>query len=274
MCTVNIKVSHCVFTISTCTTGAIAATGSYTERSLPVHIIDLNCTGNERNYLECPHNNLSDLHSCDHTQDASLRCQGLSVYSLHLCDCIATCFTGIGIVSSTCSDGDVRLIGGSTDYEGRVEVCINRVWGTVCQSTSHRSWINRWNSQDANILCRQLGHQDLGELFQCIYSVVICCQIHFTLLAGSVVFTNIGFSFGEGTGPVFLADLWCSGSETNLLECPHTVFVGTYCTHSRDVGVRCEGEGEGDSMHVLQQSICHIHDISECSKVLVATKSR
>lgn len=48
--------------------------------------------------------------------------------------------------------------------------------------------------------------------------------------------------FGQGKDPVFLADLGCTGTESNLLECPNTPFVGTYCTHGRDVGVRCEGQ--------------------------------
>ena len=45
---------------------------------------------------------------------------------------------------------------------------------------------------------------------------------------------------GEGSGPVFLSDLSCSGSEQTLLECPHQIFVGSYCSHARDVGLRCE----------------------------------
>ena len=48
--------------------------------------------------------------------------------------------------------------------------------------------------------------------------------------------------YGEGSGPVFLSSLGCTGSEDNLLQCPHAVFVGTHCTHARDVGLRCERE--------------------------------
>ena len=46
--------------------------------------------------------------------------------------------------------------------------------------------------------------------------------------------------FGPGSGPVFLADVHCTGSERTLLECSKTVFVGIECTHSRDVGVKCQ----------------------------------
>ena len=44
--------------------------------------------------------------------------------------------------------------------------------------------------------------------------------------------------FGEGTGPVFLADLNCSGSESNLLNCFHTSPPIAY-SNSQDAGVQC-----------------------------------
>ena len=67
----------------------------------------------------------------------------------------------IGTMSSNCSDGDVRLVDGSVDYEGRVEVCINRVWGTVCSTTYRYNYPN-WDLNDAKVVCGQLGHQELG----------------------------------------------------------------------------------------------------------------
>ena len=66
------------------------------------------------------------------------------------------------ITFSNCTDGDVRLAGGRFEYEGRVEICISGVWGTVCYSTSRYSWYNNWNTADARVVCRQLGHQELG----------------------------------------------------------------------------------------------------------------
>ena len=57
--------------------GSIAATGSYTESSKPVHINDLNCTGSEESVWECPHNGIKG-YSCNHQQDASVICQGTS----------------------------------------------------------------------------------------------------------------------------------------------------------------------------------------------------
>lgn len=49
-----------------------------------------------------------------------------------------------------CNDGDVRLIGGSSDFVGRVEICIDEMWGTVCNDF--------WDSTDAGVICAQLGY--------------------------------------------------------------------------------------------------------------------
>ena len=51
-----------------------------------------------------------------------------------------------------CSDGTVRVTGGSTLLAGVVEVCVNTRWGTVCE--------NNWNDMAASVVCHQLGYQD------------------------------------------------------------------------------------------------------------------
>lgn len=75
-----------------------------------------------------------------------------------------TSLTALGVTPSNCTDGDVRLVGGSVSYEGRVEVCINRAWGTVCYGSSRYYYRNYWNVNEGTVVCRQLGHQERGKL--------------------------------------------------------------------------------------------------------------
>ena len=55
--------------------------------------------------------------------------------------------------TANCSDGEIRLVGGSTNREGRVEVCVDGRWGTVCNN----------NPQLARTVCSQLGYPVLGR---------------------------------------------------------------------------------------------------------------
>ena len=58
--------------------------------------------------------------------------------------------------SLVCTNGDLRLVGSDSPYEGNVEVCFNGQWGTICH--------DRWGSVDAQTVCWVLMNSSEGEL--------------------------------------------------------------------------------------------------------------
>ena len=72
---------------------------------------------------------------------------------VHYCSSLAPATT-----PACCNDGDIRLVNGSVTREGRVEICYNNQWGTVCDDF--------FGSPEAKVICRQLGYSTVGEVQQ------------------------------------------------------------------------------------------------------------
>ena len=60
------------------------------------------------------------------------------------------CIININILE--CSEGDVQLVDGRNEYEGRVEVCHDREWKTICD--------RMWREEEAKVVCRQLSYPE------------------------------------------------------------------------------------------------------------------
>ena len=56
---------------------------------------------------------------------------------------------------------------------------------------------------------------------------------------GGIPYNNA--QFGVGTGPIYLDDVACTLSDSQLLECSSRPILTHNCDHHDDAGVKCEG---------------------------------
>ena len=139
--------------------------GSPPNRS--IFLDNVVCTGGESNLTECGHTTISN---CDRSEEAGVRCEGIFTSII-----IIYKNTFFYISAASCREGDVRLgIGNFTEFyisinnyddfyfikdelaRGRIEVCINGIYGTICDE----NWVN----EDASVVCSQLGFSRYGVL--------------------------------------------------------------------------------------------------------------
>ena len=112
---------------------------------------------------------------------------------------------------------DIRLAGGRSQYEGRVEVYRHREWQTVCDDS--------WDIKDAEVVCRQLGY-------------------------GYAKMAIGGAAFGQGSGGQWSRVWSCSGREGSLESCTSG---SASCSHTEDASVVCASSGKL-AIYIYEQS--------------------
>ncbi|NXU16318.1 NETR protein, partial [Pardalotus punctatus] len=92
-------------------------------------------------------------------------------------------------------------------FEGRVEVYHDGKWGTICD--------DQWDDRDAEVVCRQLGLSGIPKALSWAH-------------------------YGQGSGPILLDEVQCSGNELSLDQCKKSDWGQQNCDHIEDAGVSCD----------------------------------
>ncbi|XP_078332359.1 uncharacterized protein LOC144625438 isoform X3 [Crassostrea virginica] len=173
----------------------------------PVYLSNVDCNGDEADLLNCTFTRAT----CNHDQDAGVKCVNKS--------------------------SSIRLVGGSSDFNGRIEVRLDGSgsWGTVCD--------DGFSEEDARVACRELG-----------------------LPTRSVEAKSAAY-YGAGSGSILLSNLRCSGTENTLQECSKTVRPSS-CSHYEDAGVSCSNDCPRNTfgMQCERSCVCEESNTLSCDK--------
>ena len=144
-----------------CPTGGRAKVNAYFGPGTgPTLLTNLACSGSESSLLQC-HRHFCEAYPCSHDKDAGVICERKSTvnYSITYYDLVPSV--------AHCTDGDIRLGDGAV-LRGRVEVCINGTWGTICD--------HHWTQQEASVVCSHLGYSSYGIslVHLCLFRFLQC----------------------------------------------------------------------------------------------------
>ncbi|KAJ7327306.1 hypothetical protein JRQ81_017065 [Phrynocephalus forsythii] len=173
-----------------------------------IHMNEVQCLGSEKSLWSCPHKNIT-REDCKHSEDAGVRCN----------------------IPYMGYETTIRLVGGRTAFEGRVEVKGSGRWGTVCSVG--------WTTTEAMVACRQLG---LGYAMHAV--------------------TETWYWDASNVTEMVLSGVKCAGHEMTLSHCQHHNTVTCQKTGTRfAAGVICSETASDLLLHApLVQETAYIED--------------
>ncbi|XP_014067167.1 lysyl oxidase homolog 3B isoform X3 [Salmo salar] len=209
----------------------------------PIHMNEVQCLGTEKSMWNCGFKNITS-EDCQHLEDAAVRCNtpymalensirltgGRTRYEGRV-EVLSTEANGTGSWGLICGGAwgtkeamvacrqlglgyannglQVRIVGGRTYYEGRVEVQVGERWGTVCSAG--------WTTKEAMVACRQLG---LGYSMHAI--------------------TETWYWDSSNVTEMVMSGVKCTGSEMSLSHCHHHRTISCQKTAAKfSAGVIC-----------------------------------
>ena len=138
---------------------------------------------------------------------------------------------------SPCNHGNVRLVDGSMEYEGRVEICDNGRWGTVCDDSYGTL---------PEIVCRELAGDNSYTCMTNYSSPLLVVRYYHITHFSTTASVTLTYGFPDGSGVPILYNFDCSGAHSRVEDCSYSTadyngFSSAGCNHNEDIFVRCYG---------------------------------
>ncbi|KAF3845148.1 hypothetical protein F7725_008311 [Dissostichus mawsoni] len=225
------------------TSGAPCVTIAGACRMGPIYMNEVKCVGQERSIWNCPFKNITS-EDCQHVEDAAVRC---NVPYMGVEHSPGPCVSMLCFLALTLGPAQIRLAGGRTRYEGRLEVLSldsngTLSWGLICGET--------WNTREAMVACRQLG---LGYANQGVQIRIVggrttyegrvevqvgskwgtVCSAGWTTKEAMVVCRQLGLGYSmhaitetwywdsSNVTEMIMSGVKCTGNEMSLSQCQH-----------------------------------------------------
>ncbi len=160
----------------------------------------------------------------------------LSLVTNHLNIRVNQFFNFLSIITIGCNENDLRLVGGADRAQGRVEMCFQQRWGSVCSDS--------WDNQAAAVVCRQLGLTNECESKIDLYDHITTCLVHTCTCTAASAYRNLYnvAPFGTSGGQTVLSNVMCVGNESTLLDCSVFLSSNLICRDFQtNAGVDCIG---------------------------------